>query len=100
MTTPPLFNGNSLRNVLVGIVLMLVGATGALFITVARHTESITALQEKTRSLPPVDYRAYVDSKFDVLNSKITDNTVLLRENTVTLNAISTDLKVHILQMR
>ena len=98
MTTPPLFNGNSLRNVLVGIVLMLVGATGALFITVKGHSEQIISLQEKTRSLPPVDYRTYIDSKFEVLDSKIADNTALLRENNVTLTAISTDLKVHILQ--
>ena len=91
-----LFNGNSLRNVLVGTALMMVGAMGALFITVKGHTEQITALQAKTAMMPPADYRAYTDAQFTSLKKQVEKNTDILRENGEVLAEIRADVRTHL----
>jgi len=91
-----LFNGNSLRNVLVGTVLMMIGAMGALFITVKGHTEQITALRERTLMLPPADYRAYTDAQFTSLEKQVEKNTDILRENGEVLAEIHADVRTHL----
>ena len=40
-----LFNGNSLRNAVVGIVLLLVGAVGGLFLRVENVDTRVTAIE-------------------------------------------------------
>ena len=91
-----LFNGNSLRNVLVGTALMMVGAMGALFLTVKGHTEQITALQAKTAMMPPADYRAWIDVQFTGIEKQVEKNADILRENGEVLVEIRADVRTHL----
>jgi len=91
-----LFNGNSLRNVLVGTALMMVGAMGALFLTVKGHTEQITALQAKTAMMPPADYRAWIDVQFTGIGKQVEKNADILRENGEVLAEIHADVRTHL----
>ena len=91
-----LFNGNSLRNVLVGTALMMIGAIGALFITVKGHTEQIGFLREKTTMMPPADFRSYIDTQFADLEKQVEKNTDILRENGEVLAEIHADVRTHL----
>ena len=91
-----LFNGNSLRNVLVGTVLMMIGAMGALFITVKGHTEQITALQAKTAMMPPADYRAWIDVQFTGIGTQVEKNADILRENGEVLAEVLAEIRADV----
>lgn len=67
--------------IILPVVVYMLVQISAIHASVASIQARVLVIEQRTQMLPPLDYRAYIDAKFQV----VTDQ----------LNELTTDLKLH-----